>query len=313
MFNPTTPINGVFPDLSFEAYALADGLNNTKMKAAQRSLWRFKKIVDNPDRGIVETQALMTGRQFHTLLLEPELFYKTNIVLDSAQKEELMKLEVERVKQVNAERPPSRQLKIPTSFSRAQQSYKDWRKEFDQGVEEIDADWFLQMSGMCEAIREYEEVWELICGSDTEVTVFGAFEGGKNDNPWTMQLKARLDLLKQGNDSVIDLKTTVNASAEPFAAHIQKYGYYKQLAFYVDVCRLAGLNKRRAGILAIEKEWPYECGLHWIPDEWLELGRREYRCDLFNIANAYQHDDWPRIGVAEIMPPAWVEQLLNNI
>jgi hypothetical protein len=314
IFNPKNPVNQVCDDLSFEAYAMSQGLNNTRMKAAQRSLWRFKKILDNPTRDRLDTEALLQGRQFHTLLLEPDLFYSRYAVLDDSKKAEFLAEEKARVEKENEDRPPSRSLKIPTEFNRRFPAYKTWLEESTKGgMEIVDADWFIGMSEMCEAIRDYEEVWEAIEGSQTEVTVFGCFAGGREEDRWLMQLKARLDMLDLNGDSVIDLKTTVNAAAEPFANHIQKYGYHKQLAFYVDVCRLAGLDKSRAGILAIEKEWPYECALHWIPSDWLELGRREYRADLYKIAHAFQVDEWPRIGVAEIMPPVWVEKMLEQI
>lgn len=315
IYNPQNPVNQVYDDLSFEAYVMSVGLNNSRLKAADRSLWRFKQILDNPDRNQFDTESLLQGRQFHTLLLEPDLFHSRYAILDAAKKAELVEAEKERVEAENLTRVKSKWLTMPTEFSRRFSAYKEW--EIDcagKGMELVDAQWFVGMSEMCNAIRDYEEVWESIEGSQTEVTVFGCFAGGGGDTGnWLMQLKARLDMLKQSGDSVIDLKTTVNASSEPFAAHIQKYGYHKQLAFYVDVCRLAGLDKSRAGILAVEKEWPYECALHWIPDEWLELGRREYRADLYKIAHSFQMNDWPRIGVAEIMPPPWVDKLLSQI
>ena len=314
IYNPKNPVNQVCDDLSFEAYALSAGLNNTKLKASQRSLWRFKQLLDHPDRDNLDTEALLQGRQFHTLLLEPDLFYERYAVLDDAKKAEFLAEEVARVEKENETRTPSKALKIPEAFSRRFPVYKDWQKECSQkGMELVDAEWFVGMSEMCDAIRDYEEVWEAIEGSLTEVTVFGCYGGGKEGDQWIMQLTARLDMLNPNGDAVIDLKTTVNAAAEPFAAQIQKYGYHKQLAFYVDVCRLAGLDKSRAGILAVEKQWPYECALHWLPDDWLQLGRTEYRADLYKIAHAFQVDEWPRIGVAEIMPPPWVEKILEQI
>jgi hypothetical protein len=316
IFNSPGPVNGLEPDLTFEAYCLANAMNNTRMKLASKSLWRLKQVLDHPERDTFDTETLMQGRQFHSLLLEPDHFYHRYAVLDDATKERILQADQERVEKENEERTKSNQLTFPKVFRRGTPCHKAWQKEnADVGREEVDAEWFVRMDEMARAIRDYDEVWKLIEGSQTEVTAFGCFESGVAGEgaQWSMQLKARFDMLRPETDYILDLKTARSITEDDFGRQVSNLGYHKAAAFYTDVARLAGLDKRRFGFLVVEKEWPFDCTIHWLPDEWLKLGRQEYRADLYRIANAFQTGEWARIPVSEIMPPPWLQTVLEQI
>jgi len=311
IYNPTSPVNGIEPDLTFEAYCLANAMNNTRLKIAAKSLWRLKQVLDHPERDNFDNETLLQGRQFHSLLLEPDHFYHRYAILDDTTKEKILEQEKERVETENETRTKSSRLTMPKGFRRGTPSYKAWKKEqAEAGREEVDAEWFVGMHEMCESIRSYQEVWDLIDGSQTEVTAFGTFE---KSGDWSLQLKARFDMLKHDTDYIIDLKTTRSIVEDDFNRQIQNLGYHKAAAFYTDVARMAGLDKRRFGFLVVEKEWPFDCTVHWLPDEWLQLGRREYQADLYKLAHAYETGEWDRIPVSEIIPPAWLDSILNTL
>lgn len=105
--------------------------------------------------------------------------------------------------------------------------------------------------------------------------------------------KARPDI--RVGDHLYDLKTTSNANARSFSYSARQYRYHVQAAFYLDVCRWAGIEVERFGFIAVDtQDRPYQCTVfHELADDDVEKGRAEYMENLRTYAQCLEADDWP--------------------
>ena len=120
---------------------------------------------------------------------------------------------------------------------------KAWRDEQTPPIiESSDAERIASIAG---SVREHP-LWSEIKTGSTEVSVF------KKDQTTGLLLKARIDCLV--GKSIIDIKTTEDASAAGFTKSCQAFGYARQAAFYGMVTGCWDFT-----FLAVEKEEPFAC------------------------------------------------------
>lgn len=114
-----------------------------------------------------------------------------------------------------------------------------------------------------------------------------------------------------------DLKTTEDASPQGFKYSIQKYRYDVQHPLYMDgighaikQARLDMLAPRRFVFIGQEKKPPYLVGVYELDPEDVELGRMEYRADLYKLRECRTTDKWPGYGdgVQRISLTQWHRQ-----
>lgn len=86
----------------------------------------------------------------------------------------------------------------------------------------------------------------------------------------TMTCKCRPDWWI--DSTLIDVKTTDDASPEGFMRSIVKYGYHRQAAWY-----LRGTGAKKFKFIAVEKSAPYAVGVYEL--DALSLSQGEYECD----------------------------------
>lgn len=142
-------------------------------------------------------------------------------------------------------------------------------------------------------------------------------------------------VLQRGNNMVVDLKTTDDASLEGFSKSIANWRYDVQHPYYLDglceaieqsggelpeaaVIGAAELSAywidKETGVLcrcrpdfwrgypkhfifiAVEKKPPYAVGVYKLDEESVELGRAQYRTDLRVYAECKANDKWPGYG-----------------
>lgn len=105
--------------------------------------------------------------------------------------------------------------------------------------------------------------------------------------------KCRPDILMGSH--IFDLKTTSNANARSFSYSARNFRYHVQAAFYMDVCRWAGLNVDRFGFVAVDtQDRPYQCTVfEQLADDDVERGRAEYMADLRRYAECAEAGEWP--------------------
>ena len=99
------------------------------------------------------------------------------------------------------------------------------------------------------------------------------------------------------NGTILDVKTTVDASADSFAKSIANYRYHVQAAFYGDGYKAAFGDAPRAFVfLAVEKTAPYLCALYVMDAKAVIRGRSEYQTDLETYRSCRNTDEWPGLA-----------------
>lgn len=92
---------------------------------------------------------------------------------------------------------------------------------------------------------------------------------------------------------VVDLKTTLNASADAFQRDAWKYRYHVQAAFYLDALRTLRHPAESFVFIAVEKEPPYLAQVFVATDEFIDAGRVAYKTDLETYKSCQASGVWP--------------------
>ena len=123
-----------------------------------------------------------------------------------------------------------------------------------------------------------------------------------------LTIKTRPDCMIASENSVYDVKTTVDASPFGFARETQKYGYDIQGAFYVYTCQMAKIDIKEFSFIACEKSAPYVSHLHVIGPELLASATERMHRILAIISDANKQEDfgtnWGDYTILEL--PKWL-------
>lgn len=138
------------------------------------------------------------------------------------------------------------------------------------------------------AVRANPVAVRIIEGADAiEQSVFAEeFETG-------VLCKCRPDI--RTNSRLYDLKTTRNSAGRSFAHSARNFRYHVQAAFYLDVCRWAGIDVDKFGFIAVDTDvMPYQCTVfHSMSDGTMDQGRGLYLSDLKTYAQCVETGEWP--------------------
>jgi exodeoxyribonuclease VIII len=197
---------------------------------------------------------------------------------------------------------------------------KAGKAEYSEFLETVDnktiitADQFNLVEQMKVAVFDHPEARRLLanCTASEHVRVF-EYEGE--------QCKAKIDAVDLLNDTIIDIKTTADASPQAFAKQSANYLYHMQLAWYArSVDRefwsdaLIASSDVDAYIIAIENTPPHAVVVYIFDAEALRVGWhlckravrewKEYKLDrkLNDKSFAYGSD------IHDLCLPAWADQ-----
>lgn len=97
--------------------------------------------------------------------------------------------------------------------------------------------------------------------------------------------------------TVVDLKSTVDASRATFSRSIATYGYDQQSAYYLDGFNaLAPVDGRKYVLIAVEKTAPYAVAVYELDQASIAAGRRKYRANLELWARCLESGVFPGYG-----------------
>ncbi len=114
-------------------------------------------------------------------------------------------------------------------------------------------------------------------------------------HPIGFDCKSRVDWL--ADDYLVDLKTARNVTARQFSRQAANLNYHAQIAFYLDAAKALDGRERKAILLAVEKEPPFDVAPYVLPEEAIAAGRRAYQDWMLLLLKCRVADHWP--GVAE--------------
>jgi len=142
----------------------------------------------------------------------------------------------------------------------------------------------IQISDMRDAVIHHPFAMELF-GKDREVSLKWL------DKLNNIQCKCRIDIL--GEDAIVDIKTTKNASPGSFYHSIEAYGYHRQAAMNIDAAKANGLCAASFVVIAVEKTPPYAIGVYELSPGLIQEGREEYQRLLSELQECIDRDQWP--------------------
>jgi len=132
-----------------------------------------------------------------------------------------------------------------------------------------------------------------------------------NDAGTSQKCKCRPDwLTPQG--TVVELKTTQDASPNGFAKSVAAFRYHVQAAHYLT--GLARHGYARLITIAVEKAYPFAVAVYELDSDALEEGERLAERDIRRISYCREHDDWPCYtkDIEPLRLPKWAYDNTNT-
>lgn len=129
------------------------------------------------------------------------------------------------------------------------------------------------------------------------------------DDPSGIKCKARLDkiILLADAATIVDIKTTRDASDNAFGRDAANFGYPLQAAMYERACSMAGIAVQSVEIIAVENEPPHGVNVFQVTKE-----QRDYFGDVLNallldVAACEKAGKWPGYDTAPrpLALPKW--------
>ena len=124
-----------------------------------------------------------------------------------------------------------------------------------------------------------------------------------------LECKCRPDYLLDDGSTIVDLKTTENASPADFMQSIAKFRYHCQVAWYLHgVEQATGKRPEQFVFLCVEKKPPFACAVYVAAPEMVQIGWDTARANLNRLAECMAANEWPGYSdqVELINLPAWM-------
>lgn len=218
-----------------------------------------------------ETDALVLGRAIHKAVFEWDTFKDEYAVLD-------------------------KDINLKTKEGRAQ------RDEISKTQTVLKQDQMTTIKQVMTSLKRRPEIKELINGCEFERSHFIRH----NER---LILKARTDGYNPKTNTIIDLKTCLDASPGSFIRDIFKYGYHFQDAYYIDIIEKLTGGTPSFRIIALEKTYPFEACTYELSPKSVAIGRKQYREQLDVLDEALRTNKWPSYaGYNYVKPPVWLEK-----
>jgi hypothetical protein len=265
---------GVHRSMSYDTYAALPAVRSSHLKGFARSAAHAREQILND----TETAAKVLGQALHVALLEPEVFAKTYVAAPKLDKRTVAG------KREWADFQADNAGKLALT-----------KAEMDECLALADAAHGHPIAAglisEAKALREVTLVWQ--------------------DDGTKLFCKARLDLLTyhEGVSTILDVKTTRDASPLRFAADAARFGYHIQAAWYLRGADALSPVPRRYFLLALEKEAPHALMLHELDEAFLAEGRAQCEKALVAYKHATESNVWPGYPtrINTLRAPGWLK------
>lgn len=160
-----------------------------------------------------------------------------------------------------------------------------------------------EVDAMAEAVLAYKPARRLLeLPGHSEVSAFAA------DPVTGVPLRARFDRLPDDRSSIIDLKSSEDASRDGFTKSVGNFRYDIQEAHYGEVLALIEGVCPQMDFIVVEKKAPHLVAVHTLSDEFREIGDHDAKRARAIYAACTEHDLWPGYPEKQdpLMPPFWL-------
>jgi hypothetical protein len=170
------------------------------------------------------------------------------------------------------------------------------------GIEAVTATDMEQAMAMAFAVRQHPYAAALLSHGKAEQSFW--FDDAQSG----LRCKCRPDWFD--GSTVVDLKTTTDASPAAFARSVASFRYHVQASHY-----LAGTFAERFLFIAVEKTYPFCVAVYELDAEAMKAGETLRRQNLQTIADCRAIDEWPGYStICETLRlPSWALQASSSI
>lgn len=288
----------IITDQPFAEYRDIDAMNASTLLWGLHSMAHLKAAIDG--KLSKDSAALTMGRAFHVRTLEPEL-YASRVAIAQPCAAILKSGERKGVACCGASKYRVGEQWFCGTHGNGGDDMT--------GVEVIQPCEAEAIEAMRASVIAHPIINQIRRRGGFETTVIGELMGVK--------CKIRFDKLVTGNRPVIiDLKKTRQgfASKQKVQKSIADYSYHIRAAFYLDVLASAGGPIDPPFLLVwVEEEFPYAVSVSRIDEEWIRIGRLEYRRLLNQLVSCRKSGVWPgyldeqgNVDVFDSYPPEWL-------
>ena len=158
-----------------------------------------------------------------------------------------------------------------------------------------------QICQMSNAVHAHPVASRLLTGGQAEVSVL-----------WTepetgLPGRSRLDYYLPNRKTIVDLKTTSDASPTEFGRSCAKYRYHVQEAVYRLAMQAKGIEVDHFVFVAVEKTAPFGVAVYTLDSDARALGMRLALRDIGTLATCVLTDTWPGYSshITELSLPRW--------
>ncbi len=183
---------------------------------------------------------------------------------------------------------------------------REWAEE-QGGREIISAGDLQEADAAIRSLRRDDIITDFLAASDCQVLLQGEYVAA---NGIIVPVRCLMDFVPRSDSeffkSLGDLKTTRNAAPMPWQRWCYQAGYYIQAAFDTDLYVAAtGEDRNTWCFVLVENYEPYQTGKRILSQDFLELGRAEYRQHLENYAACLKAGKWPGYDDSDESVDGW--------
>jgi exodeoxyribonuclease VIII len=162
------------------------------------------------------------------------------------------------------------------------------------GIEAVTSTDMEQAMAMAASVRSHQAAAALLRDGKAEQSFWW------DDTATGLRCKCRPDWYN--GTTIVDLKTTTDASPRGFAKSVAQWRYHVQQNHY-----LAGTFAERFVFIAVEKSYPYAVGVYELDETAALHGETERRSNLQTIADCRAIAEWPGYGntIQPLSLPSW--------
>lgn len=219
--DPNLPVNVLHEGIPFEDYIRASGINASGLKKILRSPAHYQATFTDPEE---PTESLVFGKWMHLRILEPELFAARAVY----------------------------QPKLRKNRKVEKEALAEWEASLSPDAIVIPECWEGVLERMADRVYAHPAARRLLERGVREGTFFWT------DPETGLLCKGRPDFVS-ATGIIVDLKSTIDARKDAFAAAMWRYRYDVQAAHYAAGAEVTGLaTGKEYAFMVVEKEPPYE-------------------------------------------------------
>lgn len=265
---------GAYVGLPADEYHRAPGWNHSVLKRFDAPATPAHVLASLTDPDDEPSESKILGTLCHQAILEPEAT------------------------------PPMLAIK-PEGMKFSTTEGKAWRKAAEEaGNLIITEEAWTSLQCMTRSVRENPVCQRIFGAGMSELSVWAPLEV----DGLTITRKVRFDWVPTGN-TLVDVKTTLDASPTGFADAVARFSYHSQAAWYLDTWNDAFPEHRRDCFVfvAVEKSAPYLVALYQLSPDAIELGRQLNASRLSVLRECIRSGQWPGYSreIETLSLPAW--------